>query len=634
MQQITTFFGVLFRPLNHHRPVWLVAFLLLVSTLIQAQPALELTPIRPFYSANPTPPVIQSGAKPQALTLPFFDDFSISPGQPDPALWVAGSGVYINNTQPINQPTINVATFDGIDANGKPYSVVNNGLSYGRTDSLTTQPIDLSANTLADSVYLSFYWERKGLGELPDLEDSLRLQFRRPDGIWQTVWKQNGGVFSNNFVQQFVRVTPPFFHAAFQFRFQAFGRQSGAFDAWHIDYLYLNRGRSVFDRYIKDVACRQIVSPYLKRFTAMPLRAYQRNPTAETADSVTTDINNLFNNFNFTTFRFTVQDQVSGQVVQNNQQAASALIASLSSQGKSQKPTPFTGATGKRAVLKSKFDVLTTDDQNPSIPTINLRRNDTISGLTVLDNYYAFDDGSAEAGVKINYSQSSVVIQVPATGADTVSAVQICLVPNGQNQTGQVFSVGIYANNAGSPGQVLGQQSVTARYGPSLNSFVEYKLNQAVVVKDTFYVGYTQINSDSSLAVGFDKNTPFTNRIFLRLGAASANRWERNTTVVGAMMIRPVMGGVVGSPVVTGVEEEPLSALRVYPNPTTGELAWDNPELTQIEVLDLSGRLVQVISTANTYRQTRLNPSLPDGLYLLRLSDPKHTVVQKILLRK
>lgn len=642
MQQIITAFAVLSGSDNRRwRRFWWGTMMVVLNTTAWAQqlpsnPAttgLELVPIRAFRSASAAP-VTHTATKPDALTLPFFEDFSTSLNQLDPTLWVPGSGVYVNNTLPINQPTVNVATFDGANAVGAPYSFTNNGLSYGPTDTLTSQPIDLSPYTTADSVYLSFYWQRKGLGELPDVEDSLRLQFLGPDGTWQTAWKQTGGVFNNNFTQQFVRVTQPFFSAGFQFRFQAFGKQSGSFDQWHIDYLYLNRGRSVLDRFIKDVACRQAVSPYLKRFTAMPLRTYRLNPAAETADSVTTDINNLFNNFNFTTYRFTVRDQVSGQLVQDSQQTLSALIPSLSSQSKSQKPTPFTNASTKRAVLQAKFDVLTTDDQNPSIPTINLRRNDTISGFTVLDNYYAFDDGSAEAGLRVTLAQSSVVMQFPATGSDTVSGVRLCLVPNGFNQTGQAFSIGVYANNGGVPGQVLAQQAFTARYGPGRNGFVDYTFTSSAVVKDTFYVGYTQINSDSALSVGFDKNSPFTKQIFLRLGAASSSRWDRNTTVQGAMMIRPIMGGSTGKVIVTGVTNEPTTALRVYPNPTSGQLTWDNPTLSQIDVLDLSGRLLQSIPAAATYRQAALNPTLPDGLYLLRLSDATRTVVQKILLRK
>ena len=112
-----------------------------------------------------------------ALQLPFFDDFTTTSAksgvdQPDPARWQAGSGVYINNTMGFNQPTRNIATFDGLQANGRPY-VRDNPLEQGYTDTLASKPINLAGLSAASGVYLSFYWQIKGLGELPDPGDTL-----------------------------------------------------------------------------------------------------------------------------------------------------------------------------------------------------------------------------------------------------------------------------------------------------------------------------------------------------------------------------------------------------------------------------------------------------------------------------
>ena len=73
-------------------------------------------------------------------------------------------------------------------------------------------------------------------------------------GIWQTVWKQVGGKQDNNFnYSQLVVRDPAYLHANFQFRFQAFARLSGQFDMWHIDYVYLNKGRRTADQFVRDV---------------------------------------------------------------------------------------------------------------------------------------------------------------------------------------------------------------------------------------------------------------------------------------------------------------------------------------------------------------------------------------------
>src|SRR4030095_13586055 len=43
-----------------------------------------------------------------------------------------------------------------------------------------------------------------------------------------------------------------FFHESFQFRFTNFGRLSGPYDTWNLDYVYLNKNRTSGDRYLPD----------------------------------------------------------------------------------------------------------------------------------------------------------------------------------------------------------------------------------------------------------------------------------------------------------------------------------------------------------------------------------------------
>ncbi|SOD78061.1 T9SS type A sorting domain-containing protein [Spirosoma fluviale] len=583
-----------------------------------------------------------------SLNIPFFEDFSTATGRPgidrpDPARWQPGSGVYINNTMAINQPTINVASFDGLAANGRPY-VQNNALAQGYTDTLTSRPINLAGLTAADSVYLSFYWQAKGEGELPDpgdslsrqAGDSLTVQFLDNTNNWRTVWAKVGGVLNNNFIQVFVPVRNLiYFHAGFAFRFRTFGRESGPFDTWHIDYIYLNKGRSVNDRFVKDVAVRQNLSPLLKRYTAMPLSQYVVNPAAEMADTVTTDINNLFNNFNFTTFRFTVRDEVSGRLVQDDPQTNSTLIPSLSSQRKVVKPTPVTGfGQAARAMLRYKVDLLTSDDQNPSIPGVNLRINDTISAVAALDDYYAYDDGSWEYAQQIR-QREQIAVRFILNKPDALGGIRACIVPFMNNQTGQSFVINVYNNRGGRPGTTIYQQSFSTQYPASRNGFVDYKFTKSVSVKDTFYVGYQQISSSDTalLRLGFDKNSPFGSQIFYNSGT----NWDQNGSsaslnVRGAFMLRPVMGAKPDTIVTAIPEPAPLLPLQTYPNPTAGLIRWDEPKLNRLEVMSGSGRLLSSFEPSRGQQTLDLS-YLPDGLYLIRLFSEKRTAVHKLIIQ-
>ncbi|RRB14993.1 T9SS C-terminal target domain-containing protein [Larkinella knui] len=585
---------------------------------------IQIVPIESFQNEGPAAKPATAGARIQAVKLPFFDDFATATDRPNPALWQP-SNVYINNTLPINHPSINVATFDGLKANGTPYDFTDQNAT-GPTDTLTTNPIDLSGTTAADAIFLSFYWQRKGLGELPDAEDSLRLQFLTTAGTWETVWKQAGDTASNNFTQSFVAVNQArFLHAAFQFRFQAFGRTSGAFDSWHLDYIYMNRGRSATNLYIKDIATRQPVSSFLKRYSAMPLKQYLLNPVGETADTIRTDIVNLFNNFNFTTYRAVVKDQLTGAVLQQYQ-SPSEGIASLSSQPKTLKPLPLpAGFAGQKALLQTQFAVQTTD----TIPGVNLRRNDTIAAVTVLDNYYAFDDGTAEAAIQNTQRQGRVAMRFLLNKPDVVSALRVCFAPVKTNLAGKAAVFSLYADDRGKPGRVLYQKAAVISYANSRSGFVDIPLDYGIAVTDTFYVGWTQVSEDYVVAIGFDKNSPFGNQIFEGRGSS----WDPSNPG-GVPMIRPVMGAGKEAPV-TGVEDEPaaLTQLMVFPNPNAGILIWQNPAIRQIDIVDVNGRLV--VSARPTAGQNQLNVNhLIDGFYLVRLSDGKKTVVQKLIIRK
>ena len=121
--------------------------------------------------------VLKNSQDSEVLQIPFWDDFSTSTGVPNSALWEDSENVNINPTLGLNPPTLNVATFDGTDAFGIPYDI--NSQFVGNTDNLTSRQIDLSkiaANKL-NTVFISFFWQAKGNGEIPNANDSLRLQF-------------------------------------------------------------------------------------------------------------------------------------------------------------------------------------------------------------------------------------------------------------------------------------------------------------------------------------------------------------------------------------------------------------------------------------------------------------------------
>lgn len=569
----------------------------------------------------------------QSITLPFFDDFSQTKGShPDPKLWING-GVNINNTFSTNQPSVNIATFDGKNSAGLPYDFTNK-FAYGRTDSLTSRPIDLSTSLPSDSVYFSFFWEARGLGELPDSDDTLMVSFLNKNNQWIPVWKQQG-VLENVFKQKIIPLKSlEFFHKNFQFRFEAKGRQSGPFDTWHIDFIYLNKKRRIKDIYTQDVACRAINNTYLKRYSAMPLKQYLVNSAAEVNPTMDVAISNLQKTARIVNFTWQVSDTVSKTVYTNNI-GGNETITSPITKAKSNKVDVITNFKGKSAVLKfkqtityEKSDVINLPDSTNNIPEKYLTANDSISTYTILDDFYAYDDGTAEIGADYDQSLGKAAVQYVLSKPDTLGAVRFNFSPYFKDISGQFFQIQILESAGGKPGKILHQQSAKVKYSPDINGFTEYQLDFKIAVKDTFYVAWSKVNEDV-VAIGIDKNTPqFANRIFYNNGSI----WLQNTSLKGSLMVRPVMGfrkASNGENNVVTANEIPLEdKFIVAPNPTSGLIKWNVAGIKTVSIFDISGREI----FSKTVDNQELNiENLPANTYFINFSDGKKNFIRKIV---
>ena len=102
------------------KPLVLLLFVLWSGAVAMAQAVLQpLQQEMRQVQRNATATPLRKAAA-AAVSLPFFDDFAAAKAVPDPARWKNG-GVFINNRFAFEPVTINVASFDGLDAFGQPY---------------------------------------------------------------------------------------------------------------------------------------------------------------------------------------------------------------------------------------------------------------------------------------------------------------------------------------------------------------------------------------------------------------------------------------------------------------------------------------------------------------------------------
>ena len=171
--------------------------------------------VQKYYKEHPYQK--KSGSA-DTISLPFFDDFSDSHVIPKSTHWT-DRDVFINNSYAIFPVSAGVATFDAIDYKGALYS--NASTTPFQADYLSSKPLNLAFNP-SDSIYLSFYFQPKGNGEMPETTDSLLLDFYSVTShSWRNIWKVPGDTTIKKFRRVMIRIVDQqYLQKGFRFRFR------------------------------------------------------------------------------------------------------------------------------------------------------------------------------------------------------------------------------------------------------------------------------------------------------------------------------------------------------------------------------------------------------------------------------
>jgi len=528
-------------------------------------------------------------------TLPFWDDFSTSSLWPDAEKWVNSDNVRISNSTGINPPTLNVAVFDGVDAFGNPYNA--NSLINGKADSLTSSFIDLSqiGPDQADSVYLSFFWQLNGRGELPEVADSLVLEAKGPDGNWQRLWSLQGGFDkeSDEFRQELIKIEQGLWHAEFQFRFQAYTNLTGPFDTWLIDYIFLNERRSTLDIAYLDRALTKRPSFLTAPYTAMPTEQFfsnGNNYVVET-NSEFYNLNSIFQPIQYSTI---VTDLVSGNEIQtlNDEVLANPLPGAFERRTFDSPPLnpSLLNPNADSLLLETRYFINSgdtyfiesIDSNNDTIFAFNVdyRVNDTVKMVTVLDDYFAYDDGEPDFAAGINQRGGQLAYRFFAEERALLTHVDINF-PLAQ-QAGQPIELFVRNELDNNPESVLYQNSYSVLRSESIGDLRSYALDTPIYVQDTFFIGFAQATNEF-LAVGLDKNNDSGSEMFYNV----SGRWQPNEFVEGSFLMRPRFDKELAT-TFPGQTGDAAPDVSIFPNPTNGRF-YIAGNVDAIEVFDNYG---------------------------------------------
>ena len=610
---------------------------LLLALAARAQNGLPVQPLPadPSRSAPARGPVVaRRGA---ALTLPFFDDFTTPrEGNPRVQNWLPGGGALVNNRLPVHPLTRGVATLDGLKANGQGYG---NTPNFGAIDSLTSQPIDLSGYGPGNGVYLTFAWQEGSVVGPSERSGStpvaLELFFLDRDGRWVSQWKQQaGGAAVSGFRQKAVALADArYFHAGFQFQFQATGNVSVSTDAWSLDYFVLGANRTATDTTYADLATAQGLGNPLRRYTALPWWQYN---AAAPADELSPVLNAEITNLNPgpiptpISWTGTVQDVAGG--FQGTWLTDSRSIPTQPRQtviGGSARtaPLPTTSAAKQlRYTLALNTRVSAGDRTLP---------NDTLSRDVFLNDYYAFDDGSAEAVLALPATSTGPIqylaYALDLNQPDQVKGVRLYPVflnnAQGDNGANRSVTIGVWADANGQPAATpLMTQTATLRNpltNPSAAAqpFVDVFFGTSVPVSGRVYVGYGQTARGQFLPYGIDLNNPPPANTLWRTNQGT---WLPFSTLpAGAPMLRPLLTNnqTVITATTPPAADAPPAAFSLYPNPLPagGTLAVAGPAFARASLLDALGRTIWEQPAAEVGRPQLMPGRLAAGVYLVRL---------------
>lgn len=527
--------------------------------------------------------------------------------------------------------SIGIMTFDGIDSKGYPYQIGTTLSGYA--DYLTSKPIDMTGSVAGDSIYISFLYQKEGLGDIPEISgnsvDSLILEFYDVTAqTWRWQWSTKGGPVSE-FKHVHIPITnPAYFTNAFQFRFKNYGGLSGALDHFHIDYVHLRDFSGIQDTLIEDFAVSYPTVSLLQDFTSVPWDHYKNNPNGKMSTAVPLTVrNSYFNgNNNITSAGGGRIDIKYGGVVEGSVNLNGQSIVNYHPVNQPIPDyQPRTTYHSTHDVSSYQFDASKTGTQQVfniqtlvSVPVgSNYLPNDTTYSEQVFSNYYAYDDGSAEQAYGPQGIQSRLAIKYTPYEADSVIGAYIHFVPTVNNVTNKLFQLTIWKDNNGVPGDVIYEDnSLNLRqpsYGYGKNAFISYFTQDTmkVPVDGSFYIGWRQLDA-TALGVGLDRNTDQHDKTYYSLDGGV--NWYQSE-FPGSVMIRPIFSTSLDPELGVETLTKDGPELTIYPNPSNGEfhVQSSNGIVGEIYVYSMMGTLVL------TTNETTFDLSQqPDGMYFVK----------------
>jgi hypothetical protein len=590
----------------------------------------------------------------------FFDDFSVYKNliYPESENWLDRNAI-ITRTYADSAISIGVVTLDCFDSEGRVYGPTG---KINPSDTLTSKKI---LSITESNLFMSFFIEGGGKADPPEVQDSLVLEFYNSESEeWIFAWDTNG-YQSHTFTQIILPIPENLYSdSSFQFRFINYtslsanevqgkeGALSNA-DNWHIDYIQIKSETSANNmKLLNDVAIYEPLLPVFKDYSLIPyshiqysagyLRQYNtlRFRTYFPADSNSVSINRFHSYYDV--INNMTLEEAEGET--QSTEEPFAFIETTDNFFPVFNTSNYPGQTFGKYLLKSYLDIPDESDQ--------YLYNDTVTREEIFEDFYAYDDGSAEygfgiAGVDAYEAAFATLFEMyHLQGApDTLTGVYIYFNMSADLYNSDLdFRVAVWKDNGSTPGESIYMSDENNLFTPDTtktfnnpgngtNGFMRINFESDVLVPEMFYVGLIQYTTEF-LNVGYDVNFGSKKNMMYY----TDNQWHPGTGLAnipeGSLMIRPIFDHVDYTTGIHSPKESQNLSISVYPNPVRDEFTVN---LTDIDLGSYTYTLSDIIGrqvAGDRLHSNTIDVSyLPHGMYILHIQDQtsRTTYSQKIL---
>jgi hypothetical protein len=206
---------------------------------------------------------------------------------------------------------------------------------------------------------------------------------------------------------------------------------------------------------------------------------------------------------------------------------------------------------------------------------VDFRANDVVKTYFPLQDYFAYDNGSADYAAGINQRSGFLAVEYNTPREVFIKGISINF--TNPRQANQAIDILVWKNLDEKP---IFRKEILIPIKKANEQLIYFPLDTNIKVNGTFYIGFAQFTNEF-IFVGLDKVNDFGSKIHYNVAGA----WVQNEEVKGSLMMRPHVS--LAAPFVESII--PGASLRIYPNPVADYLTVEGA-FGEIRVFDSFGR--------------------------------------------